>query len=79
MKDNEGRTPLHYCGSSSEPVKIWSYLVKSGADLRAVDTTGKTPSYYMERKGDILLPEDKMSPEGPINASHSMNSGKLLF
>ncbi|KAK6617920.1 hypothetical protein RUM43_014149 [Polyplax serrata] len=78
VKDNEGRTPLHYCGSSSEPVKIWSYLVKSGADLRAVDTTGKTPSYYMERKGDILLPEDKMSPEGPINASHSMNNGLLI-
>ncbi|KAF2365630.1 Ankyrin repeat-containing domain [Trinorchestia longiramus] len=46
-KDKELLTPLHYAVISAQSLEIVSLLIKSGANLDAVDKTGQTPMHHL--------------------------------
>jgi ankyrin repeat protein len=50
VKDQEGRTPLHYAAASANPdaVKI---LILASADINATDSNGKTPLHWAVEHG----------------------------
>lgn len=43
----EGRTPLHYCGSGPDPMHMWAILENAGADKDVVDRRGNKARNYM--------------------------------
>src|SRR5262249_33806443 len=61
IKDNDGRTPLHYAVSDKHEAKITS-LLKHKAKLDIQDKDGKTPLHYAvdttyDSKGNMCLPK----------------------
>ena len=55
---------------------MWHTLVNAGADPNIMDVKGKTPAHYMERPGDIELPEPKL-PSGNFKRFTSGKDGKF--
>jgi ankyrin repeat protein len=50
IKDDLGRTPLHYA-ASSDNLSVVSLLIESGAELDAQDNDGQTPLYMALTEG----------------------------
>lgn len=77
IKDRDGKTALHYCGACGDPEQMWYLLVNAGADPNVVDVKGRTAAHYMERPGDIELPEPKL-PSGSLKRFTSGKDGKFF-
>lgn len=75
LKDRDGKTPLHYCGVCGDPEAMWHALITAGADPAVVDVRGRTAAHYMERPGDIELPELKL-PSGSLKRFTSGKEGE---
>lgn len=53
LKDSEGDTPLHYiCYDKYDLPEIAEFLIKNGADLRAINKYGNTPLRCSILKGN---------------------------
>lgn len=64
------RIPLHYICSCSDVSRIWDLMLKAGANPNALDINDKTPSYYLEYRENITLPNNcksDCSDEGNFN------------
>lgn len=49
---------MHYICSCSEVSQVWDLMVGAGADPNALDINNKTPSYYLEYRENITLPNN---------------------
>ncbi|XP_035701935.1 uncharacterized protein LOC110846646 isoform X2 [Folsomia candida] len=74
LRDNEGRTPLHYTASShtnSSTPDLYPLLLTLGASPDIPDLHGKKPPYYQAHPEDLDI-------ESPFNNQRSLSRNKTL-
>ncbi|KAJ6252706.1 ankyrin repeat-containing protein [Anaeramoeba flamelloides] len=78
LKDNEGNTPLHYCGMYTKTTGIMEYLLDNGADPEQENNQGETPIFSASTnsvRADLI----KLLIERGVNLNHLTSNGNHLI
>ena len=69
VRDDEGRTPLHYAARSGRVERVRCLVLECGADPKLLDQNGKSALDYASENGHVevarfFIEECGMKPEG---------------
>ena len=69
-------TPLHICCGGVGPLPMIDLLIKAGADINAIDSTGWTPLILVSSSGQLPL-LNRLLSESTINLHQSMENQEI--